>query len=259
MDGLVDAVALALAVGETTQTGARQQTKAAGDDAGLVADDITEQVARHDDTVQLAGALDHQHGGGVDELVLELQLGELVLEELGDSLPPQAAGGQDIGLVQTPDLGRGVLGQGEEGGQAGDALDLDLAVGLRVHGEAAAVILLAVAEVDAAGKLTDNDEVGAAADVSLQGGPVDEGLGREAAWPQVAIGPELLAQLEEALLRADGGGRAPFRTANGAEKDGVSVLASSESLLGQGVAVGVNGGLRGRLAQCYGSRRVEFV
>lgn len=243
VDRLVDAIALALAVGKTTQGGAGQQTNAAWDNAGLVADDVTKQVAGHDDAVQGAGALHHQHGGGVDELVLELQLGELVLEQLGDGLPPQAARGQDVGLVETPDLGGGVLGQGQEGGQAGDALNFDLAVGLGVHREAAAVILLALAKVDAAGQLTHDDEVGAAADVGLERGAVDQGVRGEAAGPQVAVGAELLAQRENALLGADGGGGTPFWAANGAEDDGVGGLASSEGFVGEGRATGVDGGL----------------
>lgn len=73
--------------------------------------------------------------------MLELKLGELVLEQLRDSLPPQTAGGQDVGVVETPDLGRGVLRQSQVSRQTSDALDLGLAVGLRVQGEAGPVVL----------------------------------------------------------------------------------------------------------------------
>lgn len=244
MDRLVDSVALALAIWHTTQTGTRQQTNAAGDDTGLVADDVTKQVARHDDTVQRAWALHHQHGGGVDQLVLELELGELVLEQLRDGLPPQTAGGQDVGLVETPDLGRGVLRQSQVGRQTSDPLDLGLAVGLRVQGESGAVVLLAVTEVDTARQLTDNDEVGAPADFRLERGPVYEGVGSETAWPQVAVGAQLLAKGQDALLRADGRRGTPFGTANGAEENGVGVFRGIEGLLGERLAVSIDGSLR---------------
>lgn len=244
MNRLVDAVALALSIGKTSQTGTGQQTNAARDNTGLVTDDVAEQIAGHDDAVEGAGALDHEHGGRVDELVLELQLGELVLEEVGDGLAPQAAGGEHVGLVETPDLGRGVLGEGQEGRQAGDALDLGPAVGLRVHGEALdAVVLDAVAEVDAARQLAHDDKVGAAADFGLERGAVDEGLGGEAAGSQVAVCLELLAQFEDARLGADGRRGAPLGPANGAEEDGIGGLGSSEGLVSQGRAVGVDGGL----------------
>lgn len=135
MNRLVDAVTFALAIWQSTETGTGQQTNAARDDTGLIADNVTKQVARHDYSVQCTGALHHQHGGGVDKLVLELELRKLGLEQLGDGLPPQPAGGQDVGLVETPDLGRGVLRQGQMSRQASDALNLGPAVGLRVQGE----------------------------------------------------------------------------------------------------------------------------
>ena len=245
MDGLVDAVALALAVRDAAQAGAGQQPDAARDDGGLVADDVAEQVAGHDDAVESARVLDHEHGGAVDELVVQLQLGELLLKHLGDDLAPQAAGGQHVGLVQAPDLGGRVVGQGQEARQAGDALDLGARVGLRVHGEAGAVVLGALAKVDAARQLADDDEVGAAAHLGLKRGAVDERVGREAAGTQVAVGAELLAQLEDALLGADGGGGTPFRAANGAQENGIGGLGGGDGLVGQGVVVGIDGGLGG--------------
>lgn len=168
VDGLVDAVALALAIRDTAQTGAGQQTQAAGDDGSLVGDDVAEEVAGNNNTVQGARVLDHDHGGTVNKLVAELELGELLLHDLGDYLSPQSAGGEHVGLVQTPDRNRGVLGEREVGGKAGDALDLGAGVGLGVHGEAGAIVLLAVAEVDAAGQFTDDVEVCAAADLGLE-------------------------------------------------------------------------------------------
>ena len=88
MDGLVDAVALALPVGDTTQAGARQQANASRNDRGLVANDITKQVACDDDTVQAARVLDHDHSSTVNQLVAELELGKLLLEDLSHHFAP---------------------------------------------------------------------------------------------------------------------------------------------------------------------------
>lgn len=243
VDGLVNTVALALAVGNAAQAGRREQADGAGDDRGLVRDDVAKEVAGDDDAVKGTGVLDEQHGGAVDELVLELKLGELLADDVGHSLAPEAAGGEHVGLVQRPDLGGRVLGQGEEAGESGDALDLGAAVGLGVAGVAGAVILGAVTKVDTTGKLTDDNEVSAAADLGLEGRAVDEGLGSKVARAKVAIGAELLAELQETLLGADGGRGAPFGTANGTEKDGIGSLGGVEGLIGEGVIVLVNGGL----------------
>jgi hypothetical protein len=60
---------------------------------------------------------------------------------------------------------------------------------------------------------------------------------------QVVVGPELLAKLQDALLGADGRGRAPFRAADGAEKNGIGLLGGVESLIGEGVPVRIDRGL----------------
>ena len=243
VDGLVDAVALALAIRNAAQGSGGEQADGAGDDGSLVGNDVAKEVAGDDDAVEGAGVLDEQHGGAVNELVLELELGELLADDVGHGLAPEAGGGKHVGLVQRPDLGGRVLGQGEEAGESGDALNLGAAVGLGVAGVAGAVVLGAIAEVDTAGKLTDDNEVGTAADLGLEGRAVDEGLGSEVARAEVAIGAELLAELQETLLGTDGGGSAPFGTADGTEKDGISSLSGVEGLIGEGVMVLVNGGL----------------
>lgn len=247
VNGLVNAIALALAIWQTAQASTRKETNAARDNAGFVADNVAKQVASHDDTVQSTGALDHQHGSRVNKLVLELQLRELALEQLCDRLPPQAAGSQHVCLVKTPDLGGRVLGEGEESRQTGNALNLGLAVGLGVHSKALdAIVLLPLAKVDAASQFTDNHKVGASADLGLEGGAVDEGFGGEAAGPQVAVGLELFAQLEDAGLGSHRGGGTPFWTANGTEEDSIGRLGGSEGLVGQRRAVGIDRGLRKR-------------
>jgi hypothetical protein len=242
VNGLVDAVALALSVGRRGERSAGQEAEGARDDGGLVGDDVAEQVARDDNAVEGTRVLDHQHGGRVDQVVAELQLRELLLHDLSHNLAPQTAGRHHVGLVERPHRRGRVLSQSEVGSEASDALNFVAVVGLRVAGVAAAVVLCALAEVDAAGQLADNVEVDAAADLGLEGRAVDEGLGGEEARAKVSVGAHFFAQLEDALFRADLAG-APFGTANGSEEDGVGGLCSFESLVGQGLSGGIDGGL----------------
>ena len=74
---------------------------------------------------------------------------------------------------------------------------------------AVAVVFFALAEVDAPGQFADDVEVDAAADVGFEGGDFNEGVGGEVAGAQVSERVHFFAELEEALLRADGAG-APF-------------------------------------------------
>lgn len=241
MNRLIDAVALALAVGDTAQTGTRQQTNAARNDTGLVRDNITKQVAGDDDTVEGSGVLDHDHGRRVDELVLNLEVRELALKRLGHDVAPQAGRGEDVGLVEGDDP-LVAAAAGEKSSQAGDALDLGARVGLLVPGVARAVVLLPLAKVDAARQLADNDKVGAAADVGLERRRLDQRVGREEARSQIAVGAHLLAQLQEALLRTHRA-RAPFRAADGTQQHCVGGLGGVEGLVRQRVAGGVDGAL----------------
>lgn len=104
MNRLVDAVAPALAVGDAAQRGGREEAERSGDDGRLVGDDVAEEVARDDDAVQGSRVSHHQHRGRVDEVVAELELGELVLHRLGNDAAPEARGCEDVGLVERPDL-----------------------------------------------------------------------------------------------------------------------------------------------------------
>jgi hypothetical protein len=244
VDGLVDAVALALAIRGCGERGAGQEAERARNDGGLVGDDVAEQVAGDDDTVEGTRVLDHQHSSRVNQVVAQLQLRELLLHDLGHDLAPQPAGRHHVGLVERPD-GRGrVLRQSEVGSEAGDALDLMAVVGLCVAGVAAAVVFCALAKVDAAGKLADNVEVDAAADLGLEGRAVDEGFGGEEARAEVSVGAHFFAQLENALLRTHLAG-APLGTANGSEEDSIGGLCGFEGLVGQRLSGGIDGGLSG--------------
>ena len=94
------------------------------------------------------------------------------------------------------------------------------------------------AEVDAAGELADDEQVGALDPLPPQRAGVDQG-GLRLDRPQVRVQPEALAQAEQALLRARGVGigGVPLRPADGAEQHRVGGAAGVESLVGQGAPV----------------------
>jgi len=114
VDRFINDIALPLAIRDAPEARAGPQPNAARDDTCLVADDIAEQIASDDDAVESAWVLDHEHGGRVDELVLDFQLGELLSEDVVDDAALQAAGSEDVGLVERRDGGGGVAGEGEE-------------------------------------------------------------------------------------------------------------------------------------------------
>lgn len=209
MNRLINTINPTLTIRDTTQTSTRQQSQRTRNNTSLITDDITEQVTRDNNAVQLTGVLNHNHSRRINKLVLNLQLWELLRHDLGDGLPPQPTRSQHVGLIQTPHGERGVVLQSKVGREARDPLDLGARVRLRVHGVAAAVIFLAVTEVDSARQFADDVEVDALADGGFQGGVFDQGGGREVAGTQVAECAHLFAKLEETLLRADGAG-APF-------------------------------------------------
>ena len=91
VDGLEQAGA---AVG---QGGRRGQPDAAGDRSGEVGEDVAEQVLGDHD-VELRGTLDQAHGHGVDQLVLELDLGVLGATSSATARH-RARGLEDVGLV----------------------------------------------------------------------------------------------------------------------------------------------------------------
>ena len=95
-----------------------------------------------------------------------------------------------------------------------------------------------LAEVDAAGQLAHDQQVGAGDPLLAQRAGADQ---RRAGphRPQVRVEAHPLAEAEQALLGAGrvGVGRVPLRPADGAEQDRVGGAAGVEHLVGQGDAV----------------------
>lgn len=129
---LVDTVTPVLPIRDAAQARAGAESDTPRDDAGPIADDVAEEVARNNYTIEAAWGLDHDHGRAVDELVVQLQLRELGLHGLGDDLAPEAARGQHVGLVEASH-GRGRAAREREvRRERRDALDLGPRARLRV-------------------------------------------------------------------------------------------------------------------------------
>jgi hypothetical protein len=100
-----------------------------------------------------------------------------------------------------------------------------------------------VTEVDPAGELSDDEQVGPQDSVALQRARVEQRLARPDR-PQVGEQPEALAQAEEPLLGPGlvRIGRVPLRPADGAEQHGVGLATCLENLVGERRAVLVDRG-----------------
>ena len=185
---------------------------------------------------------DEVHGAGVDEDVLELDVG-VVGGELGRDLAPEAAGVEDVGLVDARELAAPAAGELEAGAE--DAFDLALAVTHGVDGLAPAGVLpalLGLAEVDSAGELADDDHVDPFEHLALHGAVAEE-EGVDAHGADVGEEAEALAQAEDGLLGANGGlGIVPLGAAHGAEKNGAGAGGGLERVVTEGDAVLVDGG-----------------
>ena len=163
--------------------------------------------------------------------------------DAGDDLAPEPRGLHHVGLVDRGDLRlvAGALGAaagGLEGG-AGDALDFGGVVLAGVEGGVA--VAAGLAEVDAAGELADDQQVGAGDALLAQRAGAHQRRAR-ADRAQVGVEAHPLAEAEQALLgaRVVGVGRVPFGTADRAEQDRVGGLAGVQHLVGEGDAVGVD-------------------
>ena len=235
MDGLVEAA------GAVAQAGGRDHADGTGDHGSLVGQDVAEHVLGDDD-VELGRILHDLHGAVVHEHLAVFHVGVLGLQAVHHTAP-QAAGVQHVCLVHAAQLLAALLGGLKA--DAADALDLVLGVGHGVDGLLLAVfqrVSLVIAEVHAADELTHDDEVDALRhDLRLQGagrGQLGPDLGRAVVGVQAHAG----AQAQQALFRALLPGQAlPFGAAHGTQQHAVGGQALVQLVLGQGVAVFVDG------------------
>ena len=229
--------------GAPGEGGGGGETERTGNDGRLVREDVAKQVLGYgwassqsrtdgavekdyeerteDDAVQLARVGADEHGGRVDELVVELEVRVLLVKHFLDDATPQPRSREDVGLVDRVDGEWRVGAFREVRGEAGDALDFGDRVGARVERFGVAALgrardgLAAVAKVDAADQFADDDNLGPLGDVLLEGRVGDEGRGREEGGADVGVEAEGFAEREEANLGTQRRVGSPFRTADG--------------------------------------------
>ena len=239
MDGLIHAkIAFC-------QRGGGEHTDGTGDLAGLVGQDVAKDVAG-DDHVELTGVADQLHGSVVHVHVVQGDL-RVVLGNLFHHASPQAGGVQNVGLVHAGDLL--VPLHGHVKSHLGNAADLTLGVHLHVVGGGTHVGLLgaALAEVDAAGELTDHHDVQTAGeDLGLQGRGIGQLL-EDDGGTDVGKEAQLLADAQQSTLRTLAAGEVvPLGAAHSAQQDGIGSLADVDGLLGQAAAGGIDGSAAGQ-------------
>ena len=89
--------------------GGGKEAEGAGDDGGLVGEDVAEEVFGEDD-VEVARRVHEVHGHGVDELVLEGDVG-VVAAEIGDGGAPELRDLEDVGLVDGGEFAAAAAGE----------------------------------------------------------------------------------------------------------------------------------------------------
>ena len=196
-----------------------EHAERAADDAGLVGQDIAEQVFGHDH-VEMGRPLDDLHRRIVDEHELELHIG-ISRRHFARDLTPQPRGGDHVGLVDDGQMFAPLAGQFE--GQTQNPLDLLARVNASiVSGVPVLAASLRTAEVHASGQLAHAQEIGSAHDLGLQrraaGQRVEHGQ-----RAQVGVQSERLAHPEQSLLGPHLGRRVVvvLRVADRAEQHGV--------------------------------------
>ena len=166
-----------------------------------------------------------------------------------EDLPPEAGGVQHVGLIDGGDLFAALAGGFKSNLQ--NAADLQLAVSLGVIGLGAvfAIPVATLAEVDAAGQLSDHHQVKA-----LFCGAFPQGTGGpqsliQPGGAQVGVKSQHRTQLEQSLFGSDITGQAvPLGAAHGAQHDAVGCQTSVDGLLGQRNAAGVDGAAAGQIS-----------
>lgn len=151
--------------------------------------------------------------------MFELDLRVFAFQSLGHDLPPETRARQDVRLVDRVDRQRGFGREGDLRRHARYALDFLDAVDHGVPRDVLLrrdVLLLALAKVDTADELADDDDVDALGDGLLQRRVDDERVGGEVRRADVGVQAEGLAEGEQAGFGAHFAVDTPFWTADGA-------------------------------------------
>ena len=235
MDGLIQAA------GAVAQRGGRDHADGAGDHGSLVRQDVAEHVLGNDH-VELGGVFDDLHGAVVHEHLAVFHIRVFGLQAVHHA-SPQAAGVQNVCLVHAAQL-FAALACGLKA-DAADALDLVLRVGHGVDGLLLAAgegVGLVIAKVYAADQLTHDDEIDALChDLRLQGAGRSQ-LGPDLRGAVVGVQAHARAEAEQTLFGPLLTGQTlPLGAADGTQQDAVRRKALVQLVLGEGVAVLVDG------------------
>ena len=184
--------------------------------------------------------VEHQlHGGVIHVEVVHFHFG--VLGGQGAHLlAPEAGGFEHVGLIDQREVLAAANGGLES--QVRDAADFVAAVHAVVVGPFAVGGAALVAEVQATGELAVDNQVGAP-----DAGRLQRRMGQQHVvghhGADVGEQTQLLAQAQQALLGAHGGGGVVvvLRVADGSEQHGIGGAAGFQGFVGQGVAGGVDG------------------
>ena len=175
--------------------------------------------------------------------MLERDIGIFALVDLGHDLVPEHARLHDVALLHRGHLVLALPGKLE--GDAADALDLIGVIDLGIDGALLAVAEigdgLGLAEIDAAGELTHDDDIEAFDGFALEARGFRQ---RRVAHGRAEVREqgEILAQAEQAGFGTHLiGDRIPLRTADRAEDDGVGGQRLGHVALGDRHLVGVIG------------------
>ena len=242
--GLVEAEGEAEAVLFRAEAGGGEHAEGAADDAHFIGENVAEHVFG-EEHVELVGVAGELHGGVVDIHVAQLDFRCVLGKVFGHDLAPEHGGFENVGLVDGADAL--AAGLGGVDGDLGDALDFAGLVDHGIDGLLFAVFKrgggLGLAEVDAAGKLADADDVDAVGDaLLLERGGIGQ-LRVKQTWAHIGVEGVGLADWEQgrSLGLFLGGEGFPLRAADGAEEDGFTLVANGLGAVGEGDAVIVDG------------------
>lgn len=114
---------------------------------------ISKQVLRQNHTVELPRVRDHDHRRRVYKHVVELEIRVVLLHHLGNGLPPEPRGGENVGLVDGVNGESGSLGSSNLASDSSDSFDFRDGVGHLVPSNSGSVDLLSISEVNSSDKL----------------------------------------------------------------------------------------------------------
>lgn len=239
MNWFIDTITLAITIWDTTQARTRQKPNASWNNARLITDDVSKQIACNNNTIQSLGVLDHQHSRTINEMMPNLELRVILRHNLSNHLPPQSRCRQHIRFVQTPHWQRWIMLQRKMSCKSCNPLNFRSGIWLGVPSCPVPIIFFPCTEIDSARQLANDVEIGTTADFGFEGGYIDKRVGGKITWAEVAESAHLFAEGEETLLGADGTS-SPFGAADGSQEDSISSFGSSKGFCCQWFAGGVD-------------------